>query len=66
MCSLFSKIQRVPVLLFIFMAELFLFLSMFRGSMLQWIYIFHVLFYLMLLVGQRLLFIRIKSRGMLE
>ncbi|WP_205880143.1 hypothetical protein, partial [Pseudomonas aeruginosa] len=55
-----------PVLLFIFMAELFLFLSMFRGSMLQWIYIFHVLFYLMLLVGQRLLFIRIKSRGMLE
>lgn len=34
--------------------------------MLQWIYIFHVLFYLMLLVGQRLLFIRIKSQGMLE
>lgn len=67
MCALYSlRFRGGPVLLFIFMAELFLFLSMFRGSMLQWIYIFHVLFYLMLLVGQRLLFIRIKSRGMLE
>ncbi|EPU1361862.1 hypothetical protein ACVUPQ_001819, partial [Pseudomonas aeruginosa] len=67
MCALYSlRFRGGPVLLFIFMAELFLFLSMFRGSMLQWIYIFHVLFYLMLLVGQRLLFIRIKSQGMLE
>ena len=50
-----------PIFLFIFMSELFVFLSMFRGSMLQWIWIFNIGFYLFLFLGQRLFFSRKDS-----
>lgn len=50
-----------PIFIFIFMSELFVFLSMFRGSMLQWIWIFNIGFYLFLFLGQRLFFSRKDS-----
>lgn len=60
-CTLYAlRFRGGPVFLFICMSELFMFLSMFRGSMLQWIILFNVLFYLMLMLGQRLMFARVK------
>lgn len=49
-----------PVFLFIFVCELLFFLSMFRGSMLQWIAPFNMAFYGVLLLCSRLLFIRVS------
>ncbi|WP_130925962.1 hypothetical protein [Pseudomonas cedrina] len=58
-CGLYALRYRLgPVFLFIFVSELLLFLSMFRGSMLQWIELFNLVFYGVLLLCSRLLFIR--------
>lgn len=60
-CGLYSLRYRLgPVFLFIFVCELLFFLSMFRGSMLQWIELFNVAFYGLLLLGSRLLFVRVS------
>lgn len=60
-CGLYSLRYRMgPVFLFMFVSELLLFLSMFRGSMLQWIELFNLLFYGVLLLCSRLLFVRCK------
>ncbi len=57
-CSLYVLRGRCgPVFLFIFVAELLMFLSMFRGSMMQWIQPFNVMYYLSLCVLQKYLFV---------
>ena len=61
-CGLYSIRYRFgPVFLFIFVCELLFFLSMFRGSMLQWIALFNAAFYVLLLLSSRLLFIRVNN-----
>ena len=58
-CGLYSLRYRLgPVFLFVFTCELLFFLSVFRGSMLQWIALFNIMFYLMLWGGSRLLFVK--------
>lgn len=59
-CGLYLLRYRLgPVFLFIFVCELLFFLSMFRGSMLQWIALFNVVFYGLLLLCSRMLFTRV-------
>ncbi len=61
-CGLYALRYRFgPVFLFIFVCELLFFLSMFRGSMLQWIALFNAAFYALLLLSSRLLFIRVNN-----
>ncbi|WP_454833095.1 hypothetical protein [Pseudomonas veronii] len=61
-CGLYALRYRFgPVFLFIFVCELLFFLSMFRGSMLQWIALFNAGFYALLLLSSRLLFIRVNN-----
>ncbi|MEW5715678.1 hypothetical protein AB1462_25415 [Pseudomonas sp. SB113] len=61
-CGLYSLRYRLgPVCLFIFVCELLFFLSMFRGSMLQWIALFNMMFYGVLLLSGRLLFVRVNK-----
>lgn len=58
-CGLYAMRYKCgPVVLFIFVYELLFFLSMFRGSMLQWISLFNLAFYGMLLLFGRLLFVK--------
>ncbi|MCD5987016.1 hypothetical protein KDX30_03770 [Pseudomonas sp. CDFA 553] len=59
-CALYTlRLRAGPIVLFIFVSELLLFLSMFRGSMLQWIALFNFVFYGALLLGQRFMFVRV-------
>lgn len=61
-CTLYYlRFRGGPVLLFIYVSELLLFLSMFRGSMFQWIALFNMAFYVCIWAGRRLLFSR-RSR----
>lgn len=58
-CTLYAlRFKGGPVFLFIFMSEVFLFLSMFRGSMLQWIALFNFGFYIFIMLAQRVMFTR--------
>lgn len=58
-CALYYfRFRGGPVFLFIYVSELLLFLSMFRGSMFQWIALFNVCFYICILGVQRLMFSR--------
>lgn len=62
MCLLYlMRLRGGPVFLFVYVSELLLFLSMFRGSMLQWIALFNVVFYCVLWFSRRLLFVRVQS-----
>lgn len=61
-CSLYyMRFRGGPVFLFIYISELLLFLSMFRGSMFQWIALFNVGFYFFIWCVRRLLFVRVQS-----
>ncbi len=62
MCLLYlMRFRGGPVFLFVYVSELLLFLSMFRGSMLQWIALFNIVFYCVLWFSRRLLFVRVQS-----
>lgn len=63
-CTLYYfRFRGGPVFLFIYVSELLLFLSMFRGSMFQWIALFNMGFYVCIWVGRRLLFSRRLPRS---
>ncbi|MHC8387654.1 hypothetical protein ACYZTM_06390 [Pseudomonas sp. MDT2-39-1] len=64
-CMLYlMRFRGGPVFVFIYVSELLLFLSMFRGSMLQWIALFNLVFYCALWFSRRLLFVRVQSKLM--
>lgn len=61
-CGLYYlRFRGGPVFLFIYVSELLLFLSMFRGSMFQWIALFNMGFYICIWAGRRLLFSRARQ-----